>query len=154
MQAGHVPPGATGTITLLRVAVIARAFTTADLLIRREQRRGQLGALWNGGLGDDGQELFRAHNTAHPTTPGKARFALTRLDFIARAAGNSGIGVLLPMLSRWSQGSHVRARMPIGQRHNLLMRSLAQQIRGVFKRQAQRVTVFMDEEVDRTLGAS
>src|SRR5262245_66359629 len=99
MQAGDVAPGATGTIALLRVAVIARAFTTADLLIGCKQCRGQLGALWEGGLGDDGQQLLRTHNTAHPTTAGKARFALSRLDLIARAAGNSGIGILLPMLA-------------------------------------------------------
>src|SRR5262249_39309218 len=133
MQARHIPPGATGTIALPGIAVIARAFTAADLLIRREQRWRQLSALRNRGLGDDSQELFRAHNAPHPTTAGKARFALTRLDLIARAAGNSGVGVLLPLLSSRPQGGHMRARMPIRQTHNLLMRGLAQQIRSIFK---------------------
>src|SRR5262249_4155622 len=118
MQAGHIPPGATGTIALPGVAVIARAFTAADLLIRREQRWRQLSDLRNRVLGDDTQEQFRAHNAPQPTTAGKARFALTRLDLIARAAGDSGVGVLLPMLARWPQGGHMRARMSIRQTHN------------------------------------
>ena len=44
--------------------------------------------------------------------------------------------------------------MAIGQAHDLLMRGLAQQLSGVFERQAYGVTILVDEQIDRMRGAS
>src|SRR5439155_3849530 len=112
-QAGNVAPGAPGAVALVPVAVVTRALPAADFLVRLQYRHWQLATLGNRGLGDDGNEILRAHNTPHATAAGKAWFAVTGLQLIPRAAGNGGIIILLPVLAGRSEGSNVGVSMPI-----------------------------------------